>query len=147
MQTQIQFIVPVKIPIPRYVKIGALIGCKGRNLKPIADRTGTYIHVNVNTAQIEIKINQKSNATPVDNRINEAKNQLNDLIKELEKERNRKKVPLKKKENNVGFLRNNDNRHETLRDTELRKERRYSKREMNEQTDSVQQVNRYFKNK
>src|ERR1044072_2177810 len=102
MQTQIQFI---EIPIPRYVKIGALIGCKGRNLKPIADRTGTYIHVNVYTAQIEIKINQKSNATPVDNRINEAKNQLNDLIKELEKERN---LPLKKKENNVGFLRSND---------------------------------------
>src|SRR3954471_264945 len=140
MQTQTQIprysVIPTRIPIPQYIKIGRLIGSKGNNLKPIADGTGTFIHVNTNTkpVQFEIKIKRHCNASnllPFENRINEAKDQLNDLLKELEEERNRNKFPLKKKENDIGFL-CSDNRHATLKyqkEIELRKERKYSKRE------------------
>jgi rRNA processing protein Krr1/Pno1 len=49
------------IPIPQNIVIGKLIGREGCNLKPIAERTGTYIYVdsNTNPAQIKIRINKK----------------------------------------------------------------------------------------
>ena len=189
MQTQTQpprysvhSIIPTKILIPKHIEIGRLIGRDGRNLKPIADGTGTFIHVNTTTnpARIEIKIKQLSNASYLSpkGRINEAENQLNDLIKKLEekgnrrkvkpvknrineeneendqlikelkKEGNRRKVPLKKKENDIGFLRSDYDRHATLKyqkGIESKKERKYSKREMNEQINYEQQALKYFK--
>src|SRR5687767_12510187 len=99
-----------RIPIPKNIEIGRLIGRNGLNLKPISDRTGTFISVNTNTkpAQIEIKINRQSNSdlASFENRMNKAKDQLNDLIKKLEIEKSRQKAPLmKKKESNIVSLR------------------------------------------
>jgi hypothetical protein len=68
------------IPIPQYIEIGQLIGREGRNLKP---RTGTDIHIDKKTspAQITIRVNKKKEGPPFENRIDEARNQLNDLMK------------------------------------------------------------------
>ncbi|PKY60884.1 hypothetical protein RhiirA4_412828, partial [Rhizophagus irregularis] len=41
------------IPIPQNILIGKLIG---RNIKPIAERTGTHIHVDTNKIPAQIKI-------------------------------------------------------------------------------------------
>ncbi|GBB99300.1 hypothetical protein RclHR1_03480004 [Rhizophagus clarus] len=75
----------LSIPIPQHIEIGKLIGREGRNLKPIAERTGTYIYVDTKTnpAQIKIHINKKKVYSSFENRINDARNQLNDLIKNI----------------------------------------------------------------
>ncbi|CAI2183084.1 7110_t:CDS:2, partial [Funneliformis geosporum] len=80
-----------KIPIPQIIKIGVLIGAQGCNLKPIAEKTSTSIHVNtkVNPALIEIRINWDYNSSslpPSENGINKARDQLNILINKLLKQ-------------------------------------------------------------
>ncbi|CAI2183102.1 18444_t:CDS:1, partial [Funneliformis geosporum] len=82
-----------KIPIPQIIKIGVLIGAQGCNLKPIAEKTSTSIHVNtkVNPALIEIRINWDYNSSslpPSENGINKARDQLNILINKLLKRLN-----------------------------------------------------------
>ncbi|PKK60782.1 hypothetical protein RhiirC2_856677 [Rhizophagus irregularis] len=63
------------IPIPQNILIGKLIGREGRNIKPIAERTGTHIYVDTNKipAQINIYVNNKKEIPPFENRINDAK--------------------------------------------------------------------------
>lgn len=93
------------IPIPEHIEVGKLIGREGRNLKPISTKTGTFVSVNTKTnpAQIEIKYNP--HYSPSNNQINEAKDLLNNLIKNIEKKEKRNIHLLeKKKEKNVGFL-------------------------------------------
>ncbi|CAG8488344.1 3362_t:CDS:1 [Funneliformis mosseae] len=77
------------IPIPQIIKIGVLIGAKGCNLKPIGEDTGTSIHVNtkVSPARNEIRIKWNS-LPPSENRVNEARDQLDNLINKLLKRSN-----------------------------------------------------------
>ncbi|GBC03113.1 hypothetical protein RclHR1_00050021 [Rhizophagus clarus] len=87
------------IPIPEHIEVGKVIGREGRNLKPISTRTGTFISVNTHTnpAQIEIKYNP--HCSPSNNQINEAKELLNNLIKNIEKEEKRNLRLLEGKKN------------------------------------------------
>ncbi|RIA81697.1 hypothetical protein C1645_789858 [Glomus cerebriforme] len=124
------------IPIPQHLEIGKIIGREGRNLKPICEKTGTFISVNTNTkpAQIEIKYNIRL-PPPSNNQINEAKNLLNNLVEKIDKER--KKHLKEKRENNVRFLddfnRNNGSNNHTVsryhKEISVKKERKQSKRE------------------
>ncbi|GBC15383.2 hypothetical protein GLOIN_2v719779 [Rhizophagus irregularis DAOM 181602=DAOM 197198] len=82
MSKQIQ---KLSISIPQNVEIGKLIGREGRNLKPISEKTGTYIYIDtkINPAQIKIYINKKKENPPFENKINDARNQLNNLMKNI----------------------------------------------------------------
>ncbi|RIA90884.1 hypothetical protein C1645_768808 [Glomus cerebriforme] len=89
--------IPIRIDIPQYIEIGRLIGREGHKIKPIAERTGTSIHVNTNTkpAKVEIKIiNQINSFPPSKNRIEEARDQINKLIKDLGIEKSNRKSQL-----------------------------------------------------
>ncbi|GBB92270.1 hypothetical protein RclHR1_19940001 [Rhizophagus clarus] len=70
--------------------IGKLIGREGRNIKPIAERTGTNIYIEKNTipAQIKINVNKKKEGPPLGSRIDEARRQLNDLMKNISEQNN-----------------------------------------------------------
>ncbi|CAG8669453.1 15617_t:CDS:2 [Rhizophagus irregularis] len=74
---------PTKINIPKHIDIGRLIGRDGRNLKPIAKKTGTYISVNTIAipAKFEIKLDNKSTLPPSKERIKEAIDKLEALLK------------------------------------------------------------------
>ncbi|CAB5215335.1 unnamed protein product [Rhizophagus irregularis] len=82
MSKQIQ---KLSISIPQNIEIGKLIGREGRNLKPISEKTGTHIYIDTksNPAQIKIYINKKKENPPFENRINDARNQLNNLMKNI----------------------------------------------------------------
>jgi hypothetical protein len=88
MEKQIQ---KLTISIPQHIEVGKLIGREGRNLKPIAERTGTHIYIDtkINPAQIKIHINKKKENPPFENRINDARNQLNNLMKNISKSKAR----------------------------------------------------------
>ncbi|RIA90885.1 hypothetical protein C1645_768810 [Glomus cerebriforme] len=97
MQTSI---IATVITIPQNIEVGKL---KNHNLKSIGDKTGTFIFVNKNKNPAQIEINyDASSLPPSNNRINEAKKLLNNLIE------NEKKLycleEKKKKKNVVGFL-------------------------------------------
>jgi hypothetical protein len=98
-------IISTVIPIPENIEAGKLIGREGRNLKPISTKTDTIISVNTNTNPAQIEIKYDSRYPPSNSQINEAKDLLNNLIKNIEKEEKRRLLKeKKKKENNVGFL-------------------------------------------
>ena len=135
----------ITIPLPKNVEIGRLIGSKGCNLKPITSKTGTYIHVESKTNTPHIKVTIKKNGTDynrsVEARMDEAKDLLNDLIKNTR----RKKVFMTKKEDDTRFL-DNDKKHLTRRyqkEINAKKERVDSNREINEEIVYAQQV-RFF---
>ncbi|RGB28015.1 hypothetical protein C1646_797810 [Rhizophagus diaphanus] len=103
------------IEIPDHVKIGKLIGRKGRNLKPIEKVTGTHIHIykEISPRQIEIKIN-KDNKDRGENistgeRINKAICQIDKLLEEIEIRNQRKDI--EKEEKNVKIA-DNDTNHQ-----------------------------------
>ncbi|GBC18576.1 uncharacterized protein OCT59_015499 [Rhizophagus irregularis] len=89
----------LSIPIPQNILIGKLIGREGRNIKPIAERTGTHIYVDTNKipAQIKIYVNNKKEIPPFENRINDASSQLNDLLNKISQQENKKVDKIKKK--------------------------------------------------
>uniref|UniRef100_U9UIF3 K Homology domain-containing protein n=1 Tax=Rhizophagus irregularis (strain DAOM 181602 / DAOM 197198 / MUCL 43194) TaxID=747089 RepID=U9UIF3_RHIID len=93
-----EYIKSLNIPIPQQIEIGKLIGREGRNIKPIAERTGTHIYVDKITkpAQISISVNKKKEGPPFKNRIDEARNQLNDLMKDISAQNERKNNKIKK---------------------------------------------------
>ncbi|CAB5370322.1 unnamed protein product [Rhizophagus irregularis] len=95
-------IVSTTIKISKDIEVGRLIGRKGRNLKPIAEKTGTHIHVIENTNPIEIKIeiikDRVGNSSPWE-RIDEAKFQLDKLLEDIETKSQRK--DMEKEEKNV----------------------------------------------
>ncbi|GBC04620.1 hypothetical protein RclHR1_05790001 [Rhizophagus clarus] len=82
-----------KINIPKYIEIGKLIGREGCNLKPIEEETGTRIKVNTDTkpAHIEIKINEKITLLSCKDRVKEASNKLNNLMKTISEKEKKKK--------------------------------------------------------
>jgi len=131
--------IPTKIDIPQFIEIGILIGHGRHNLKPIAERTGTHIQVNTNMkpAQIEIKINNHfSNASyllPSEDRIdriNEAKDQLNKLIKDIEMKRNER---INERRINQQGLKK---KAKFQKEIDLKKERKNSERERKYKIDS-----------
>ncbi|RGB38570.1 hypothetical protein C1646_806066 [Rhizophagus diaphanus] len=153
METQIQnsirySIVSTTIEISKDIEIGKLIGRKGRNLKPIAEKTGTHIHVsdNTNPAQIEIKIikGRVGNSSP-GKRIDEAKFQIDKLLKDIETRNQRKDI--EKEEKNVRILDNGNHQQATPKnhkDNDLKEERKRFKRKTPHMT-KKRQV-KYFKN-
>ncbi|CAB4390023.1 unnamed protein product [Rhizophagus irregularis] len=128
-------VVSTTIEISKHIEIGKLIGRKGRNLKPIAEKTSTHIHVidNTNPAQIEIKIikDRVGNSSPR-KRIDEAKFQIDKLLEDIET-RNRRK-DIEKEEEKVRFSDNGNRQHATVatprnhKDTDLKEERKRFKR-------------------
>ncbi|GBB91897.1 hypothetical protein RclHR1_19320001 [Rhizophagus clarus] len=102
------------IEIPENIENGQLIGSNGRNLKSIANKTGTHIHVidDTNPTQIKIEINKKriGNKFPV-NRIDEAVCQINMLLEDIEIRNQRKETEKEKKD---GRISNNGNNRYTI---------------------------------
>ncbi|RGB38556.1 hypothetical protein C1646_740511 [Rhizophagus diaphanus] len=88
----------LNIPIPQQIEIGKLIGREGRNIKPIAESTGTNIYIDKTTKpeQITIRVNKKKEGPPFKNRIDEARNQLTDLMKNISAQNERKNNKIKK---------------------------------------------------
>ncbi|GBB93133.1 hypothetical protein RclHR1_21140004 [Rhizophagus clarus] len=110
-----------KINIPKHINIGRLIGRDGRNLKPIAEITGTHISVNTitTTPHFEIRINNNSTLPSSKDRIREASNKLEDLLKTKGLEM--QSLPKKKKKKVIV------NHHKY---NDLEKERKFSERGM-----------------
>ena len=145
-----------KVSILQNIEIGKLIGRGGRNLKPIAEETGTSIVVNTNTnpAQFEITINQSGRFeffSSSRNRINEAKDRLNNLMKDFGKE-SKRRLLVEERGNYVEFLNDFDNnRPEVLKyqkEINAKKERRKIKREIKSTINSymVGKVEEYDEN-
>ncbi|PKB91756.1 hypothetical protein RhiirA5_447661, partial [Rhizophagus irregularis] len=117
-----------------------------RNLKPIAEKTGTHIHVidNTNPAQIEIKIikGRVGNSSP-GKRIDEAKFQVDKLLKDIETRNQRKNI--EKVEKNVRISDNSNHQKATPRnhkDNDMKEKRKKFKRKMPHTTKTRQA--RYF---
>ncbi|UZO03590.1 uncharacterized protein OCT59_023994 [Rhizophagus irregularis] len=89
MENQSSFKVYTAIEITNPVDVGKLIGHKGCNLKPIATRTGTNIHVDKkeNEELVIIKIQVKVENDSSDKRIKEAIYQMMQSKKEEKKVR------------------------------------------------------------
>jgi hypothetical protein len=109
METQTQnsirySIVSTIIAVSKNFEIGRIIGRKGRNIRPIEERTCTHIHVidNTNPTQIEIKAENISSGNGID----EAICQINNLLEDIEIRDQRKE--LVKEEKNVRFSNNDD---------------------------------------
>ncbi|CAB4390293.1 unnamed protein product [Rhizophagus irregularis] len=118
---------PTKINIPKHIDIGRLIGRDGRNLKPIAKKTGTYISVNTIAipAKFEIKLDNKCTLPPSKERIKEAIDKLEALLKIKGNEM--QSLPEKKKKK----VSNNYYKHKQSKEIEIeKKERKTSEREM-----------------
>ncbi|CAB4417362.1 unnamed protein product [Rhizophagus irregularis] len=134
------------IEISDHVEIGKLIGRKGRNLKPIAEKTGTHIHVidNTNPTQIEIKIikDRVGNSSP-GKRIDEAKFQIDKLLKDIETRNQRKDI--EKEEKNVRISDNGNHQHATPsnhKDNDPKEKRKRFKRKMPHTTKTRQSQNK-----
>ncbi|CAB5354881.1 unnamed protein product [Rhizophagus irregularis] len=123
MQNSIRYsVVSTTIEISKHIEIGKLIGRKGRNLKPIAEKTGTHIHVidNTNPAQIEIKI--------IKGRVGN-KFQVVKLLKDIETRNQRKNI--EKVEKNVRISDNSNHQKATPRnhkDNDMKEKRKRFKR-------------------
>ncbi|GES84478.1 hypothetical protein GLOIN_2v1705292 [Rhizophagus clarus] len=137
------------IEIPENIENGQLIGSNGRNLKPIANKTGTHIHVidDTNPTQIKIEINKKriGNKFPI-NRINEAVCQINMLLEDIEIRNRRKKT--ENEEKNVRISNNGNHQYATPRnhkDNDSKEEKKRVNQKMSHTTKTQRQV-RYFKN-
>ncbi|RGB38043.1 hypothetical protein C1646_665722 [Rhizophagus diaphanus] len=118
---------PTKIDIPKHIDIGRLIGRDGRNLKPIAKKTGTHISVNTIAipAKFEIKLDNKSTLPPSKERIKEAIYKLEALLKIKNNEM--QSLPEKKKKK----VTNNYYKHKQSKEIEMeKKERKTSERDM-----------------
>jgi hypothetical protein len=137
---------PTKINIPKHIIIGRIIGREGRNLKPIAEATGTHITVNTVSipAHFEIRINGKSTLSSSKDRIKEASNKLEELLKTKGLEMQSLSPEKKKKKVNYP-------KQQQTREIEFKKEKKYSEREMKHMIKShikshdLQEV-RYFSN-
>ncbi|CAB5345960.1 unnamed protein product [Rhizophagus irregularis] len=92
MENQSSFKVYTAIEITNPVDVGKLIGHKGCNLKPIATRTGTNIHVDKkeNEELVIIKIQVKVENDSSDKRIKEAIYQMMQLVEDLTKKEEKK---------------------------------------------------------
>jgi hypothetical protein len=136
------FTVLTIIAISKDIEIGKIIGRKGRNLKPIAERACTHIHVidNTNPTQIEIK-NKGENSSPGKG-IDEAICQIDKLLENTELRDRRKDIV--KEEKNVRFSDNDNYQYAIPSDNDLKKERVRLRRKM-PHTTKKRQV-RYFKN-
>ncbi|CAB4421609.1 unnamed protein product [Rhizophagus irregularis] len=147
MQNSIRYsVVSTTIEISKHIEIGKLIGRKGRNLKPIAEKTGTHIHVidNTNPVQIEIKIikGRVGNSSP-GKRINEAKFQIDKLLEDIETRNQRKDI--EKEEKNVRISDNGNHQQATPRnhkDNDLKEKRKRYKRKMSHTTKTRQSRNK-----
>jgi hypothetical protein len=127
------------------IEIGKIIGRKGRNLKPIAERTCTHIHVidNTNPTQVEIK-NKAENNSPGKG-IDEAICQIDKLLEDIEIRDQKKDIV--KGEKRVRFSDNNNYQHAMPRnhnDNDLKEEGKRVRRKK-PRTNKKRQV-RYFKN-
>ncbi|CAB5215333.1 hypothetical protein RhiirA5_471914 [Rhizophagus irregularis] len=141
-------IVSTTIKISKDIEVGRLIGRKGRNLKPIAEKTGTHIHVIENTNPIEIKIeiikDRVGNSSPWE-RIDEAKFQLNKLLEDIETKSQRK--DMEKEEKNVRISDNGNHQHATPRnhkDNDSKEKRKRFNRKMSHTTKTRQSQNKEY---
>jgi hypothetical protein len=127
--------VSVIIEIIKPIDVDKLIGHKGCNLKPIATRTGTNIHVEKNTKPTQIVIkDSRINGNSADERINDAKCRLGRLIQDITKEEKK----------NVRFSDNDDHQHVPPRNHDSRERRKYYEQETSHTTNSRNV--RHFKN-
>ncbi|CAB4446903.1 unnamed protein product [Rhizophagus irregularis] len=107
-------VVSTTIEVSKHIEIGKLIGRKGRNLKPIAEKTGRV-----------------GNSSP-GKRIDEAKFQIDKLLKDIETRNQIKDI--EKEEKNVRFSDNGNRQHATVatprnhKDDALKEERKRFKR-------------------
>ncbi|RGB28014.1 hypothetical protein C1646_673547 [Rhizophagus diaphanus] len=139
-------VVSTIIKISKDIEVGRLIGRKGRNLKPIAEKTGTHMHVIENTNPVEIKIeiikDRVRNSSPWE-RIDEAKFQLDKLLEDIETKSQRKDI--EKEEKNVRISENGKHQQATPRnhnDNDSKEKRKRSNRKMSHTTKTRQSRNK-----
>ncbi|CAB4463681.1 hypothetical protein RhiirA5_505435 [Rhizophagus irregularis] len=143
MENQSPFKVYTAIETTNLVDIGKLIGHKGCNLKPIATRTGTNIHVDKkeNEELVIIKIQVKVENDSSDKRIKEASYQMMQLVEDL----------TKKEEKKVRFSDDDNHQHvpprtppRNQRDFDSKERRNNFNQETSYATNSRQPRNRYY---